>query len=282
MSNHRSPVLESRADYILPGSVTLVPMNRRSFVQSVAGAGLLSQTAAAQPSAIPTRLYCLDYFYYRQGDQAGRLQQFLSSQMPLWTKHSHVFGVFTAVMAPHAQTTLVLSGFSGFEEMTAAENRLEADQGFQKARQELERGNEPAFYSRQRVLLRATDFSPEIVPLAEKPQRPRYFEIRVYHSPTARQLRLVHERFAGPEIRIFHRSGIHPILYGDTIAGPDMENLTYITPFASLGDREKAWDTFGADPEWIKVREESIVKGGQIVDYQNLSIWRAAPFSPIQ
>jgi NIPSNAP len=257
-------------------------MNRRSFVQSVAGAGLLSQAAAAQPSAATTRLYCLDYFYYRQGDQAGRLQQFLSSQAPLWTKHSRAFGVFTAVMAPHAQTILVLSGFSGFEEMTAAEKRLEADAGFQKAHQELEGGSGPAFDSQQRVLLQATDFSPEIVPLAQKPQRPRYFEIRVYHSPTARQLRLVHERFAGPEIRIFHRSGIHPVLYADTISGPDMQNLTYIIPFASLGDREKAWDTFGADSEWVKVRDESIARGGQIVDYQNLSIWRAAPFSPIQ
>ena len=202
--------------------------------------------------------------------------------MPLWTKHSRAFGVFTAVMAPHAQTTLVLSGFSSPEQMVAAENRMEADSALQKARQELERGTEPAFDSRQRVLLRTADFSPEIVPLAEKPQRPRYFEIRVYHSPTERQLRLVHERFAGPEIQIFHRSGIHPILYGDTFAGPDMPNLTYIIPFNSLGDRERAWDTFGADPEWLKVREESIARGGQIVDYQNLSIWRAVPFSPIQ
>ena len=258
-------------------------MNRRSFVQSIAGTGLLSQAAGAEPSsAEKTRLYCLDYFYYRQGDQGGRLQQFFSSQAPLWAKHSRAFGVFTAVMAPHAQTTLVLSGFSSLEEMAAAESRMEADSAFQKAHQELERGTEPAYDSRQRVLLRATDFSQEIVPPAEKPQRPRVFEIRVYHSPTERQLRLVHERFAGPEIRIFHRSGIHPILYADTLAGPDMPNLTYIIPFNSLGDREKAWDTFGADAEWLKVREESITRGGQIVDYQNLSIWRAVPFSPIQ
>ena len=38
--------------------------------------------------------------------------------------------------------------------------------------------------------MRPLDF-PENVPLAKKTQRPRYFEIRVCHSPTARQLRLV-------------------------------------------------------------------------------------------
>ena len=178
-------------------------MNRCSFVQSVAGAGLLSQPAVAQPSAARTGLYCLDYFYYRQGDQAGRLLQFLSSQVPLWTKHSRAFGVLLSYGTARADAPCSLRVFSSPEQMVAAENRMEADSALQKARQELERGTEPAFDSRQRVLLRTADFSPEIVPLAEKPQRPRYFEIRVYHSPTERQLRMVHERFAGPRSGFF-------------------------------------------------------------------------------
>jgi hypothetical protein len=93
---------------------------------------------------------------------------------------------------------------------------------------------------------------------------------------------MLHERFGSAEVKIFHRSGIHPILYADTIVGPDLPNLTYFMPFATLADREKAWDVFGADPEWIKVRAESVAKGGQIVDNNNLSLWRAAPYSPIQ
>jgi NIPSNAP len=257
-------------------------MDRRSFVQSVAGAGLLPQAAAAQQPAARTRAYRLDYYAYRQGDQATRLHRFLSSQVPLFGKHTRAFGVFTAVMAPHAQTTLVLSGFADFADMEAAGRTVEADAGYQKAHEELERGSEPPFDSLQRVLLRATDFSPEIVPPAEPPKSPRYFEMRVYHSPTLRQLGLLHERFAGPEIQIFHRSGVNPILYGDTVAGPDMPNLTYIIPFATLGDREKAWSAFSADPEWIKVRDESVARGGQIVSYQNMSLWRATAFSPIR
>ena len=52
-------------------------MDRRSFVQSVAGASAL---AAAQEPATPTRLYRIDYFYYRQGDQVNRLHQLFSSK----------------------------------------------------------------------------------------------------------------------------------------------------------------------------------------------------------
>lgn len=212
----------------------------------------------------------------------NRLNRFFSSQVPLFLKHMRSFGVFTAVMAPHAQTMMVLSGFAGAAEMAAAAARVEGDPGYREAHAEFESGVEPPFDSAQRVLLRATEFSPEIAMAGEKPKTPRYFELRIYHSPTLRQLGLLHERFAGPEIRIFDRSGVHPILYADTLIGPDLPNLTYLIPFASLAEREKAWDTFGADPEWVKVRTESIARGGQIVNYNNISLWRAAAYSPIQ
>ncbi len=56
----------------------------------------------------------------------------------------------------------------------------------------------------------------------------------------------------------------------------------YFMPFTNWSDREKAWDAFAADPEWVKVRAESIARGGQIVDRQNISLWRPTPYSPIQ
>ena len=61
-----------------------------------------------------------------------------------------------------------------------------------------------------------------------------------------------------------------------------MPNLTYLIPFTTLADREKAWDAFNADPEWVKVRADSVARGGQIVNYNNISLWRATAFSPIQ
>ena len=131
-------------------------------------------------------------------------------------------------------------------------------------------------------MLSAAEYSPEIAPLQEKPKTPRIFELRVYHSPTQRQLRLLHERFAGPEIKIFHRVGIHPILYSTTAIGPNMPNLTYLTPFATLGEREKAWDAFGRDPDWIKVRKESVERGGQITNQISITLLRPTDYSPIQ
>jgi len=106
--------------------------------------------------------------------------------------------------------------------------------------------------------------------------------LRVYHSPTRSQLKALHERFAGPEIKIFHRVGVNPILYTSTMIGPNMPNLTYLIPFDSLAAREKAWDAFGADPEWVKVRNESIDKHGQIASVINISLFKATAYSPIR
>ncbi|HEX8984588.1 MAG TPA: NIPSNAP family protein, partial [Bryobacteraceae bacterium] len=178
--------------------------------------------------------------------------------------------------------TLVLAGYSGFDEMESVMSAITRDPGYRAAFEEMENGAEPPYDSAEQVLLRALDFSPEIVPLEEKPKTPRYFELRVYHSPTQRQLGYVHERFAGPEIRIFHRVGVHPIFYTDTLIGPQMPNLTYMIPFDSLAAREKAWDAFGADPEWAKVRQESIARGGQVVSHNSITLWRPAAYSPIQ
>jgi hypothetical protein len=253
-------------------------MNRRSFLLSTGG--LAALPAAAQTRK--TRIYRLDYYYLRQGSQPGRLNDFLSAMIPMQSKEATAQGVFTVLVGPHLPTTIALTGFPGMEQMEAADERLRGSARYQAALDKLEQGAEPPYDHVERVLLRAADFSPEIAPLKEKPAKPRVFELRVYHAPTERQLRFVHERFSGPEIPIFHKSGIHPVLYANAIAGPLMPNLTYLTPFDDLAAREKAWDAFGADPAWLKAREESIQKGGQIVSNSTITLLRPTPFSPIQ
>jgi NIPSNAP len=261
-------------------------MNRRSFTQSMGSAAALSTLAnspgQAQSPARKTRLYRLEYLYLRQGSQGNRVDEFLSSQIPLLARNTQALGVFTAVLGPHVPATVVLSGFASMQEMEAAGERLRRNPEYQAALEKMEKGVEPPYDRADRVLLRATDFSPEIAPLPGRPKTPRVFELRIYHSPTERHLHGLHARFAGPEIAIFQRSGIHPVLYADTIIGPNMPNMTYLTPFASLADREKALDAFAADPEWVKARNESIARGGQIVAQSDITLLRPAPFSPMQ
>jgi hypothetical protein len=72
------------------------------------------------------------------------------------------------------------------------------------------------------------------------------------------------------------------VLYTDTEFGPNKPCLVYLTPFASLAEREEKWAAFSADAEWKSVKEDSIKEYGQIVSNISMTIFRATEYSPVR
>jgi len=72
------------------------------------------------------------------------------------------------------------------------------------------------------------------------PVTPRVFELRTYHSPTARQLKSLHERFSGAEIKIFHRVAFIPCCTRRPCR-PGPAQPDYLTR-STRPAREKAWN----------------------------------------
>ena len=253
-------------------------MDRRSFVGILGGLGV---AAGAAPDR-RTRIYALDQYKLKAGTQMPRLHEFFGqSLLPALNRFHNGSQIYLeALIASHTPQVAAIYGFASLDEMWSLHTKIGADEALGKKMEALEAG-EPAFESMDTTLLEAADYSPEITASPEG-ATPRIFELRVYHSPTFRQLGALHERFRGPEIKIFHRVGIHPILYSSTLAGQNMPNLTYLIPFADLAAREKAWAAFNADPEWQKVRKESIEKSGQIASVIQVSIYRATAYSPVK
>lgn len=238
----------------------------------------------AAPQPRKTAYYLLEQFYLRNGTQLSRIHEFMSQGLlPALDAVLPGPKIFLeALVAAHMPQFACFIGLESLDPLSTLRSRLSGNEAFQKALSTWENHSEAPYEHYSQVLLKATDYSPEPAFPASRPARPRIFELRVYHSPTWRQLGALHERFAGPEIRIFHRSGVHPVLYTETLAGPNMPNLTYLIPFDTLAAREKAWEAFGADPEWVRVRKESIDRHGQISSIIQMSLYRAAPYSPIQ
>ncbi len=229
------------------------------------------------------KFFTLERFLMRNGDQPARLHEYLSTGLlPAIAKvHDGPVIVMDALIAAHMPAVVLLRGYSSMTEPQEIATRISKDDKHNAAFAKWESGNDSPAERWTTSLLAATPFMTEIV--ADKDRKTsRIFELRQYHSPTWRQLGSLTERFAGPEIRIFHRVGIHPILYSTTVFGDNIPNLTYLTPFENLAEREKAWTAFGADEEWLKVRKESIEKNGQISQVMEISLWRAAPYSPIK
>ena len=53
------------------------------------------------------------------------------------------------------------------------------------------------------------------------------------------------------------RTSLTPISNRTTLVGPDSNELTYMLAWDSLADREKKWNAFFSDPEWVEARAES-------------------------
>jgi hypothetical protein len=229
----------------------------------------------------PNKIFVVRNYLLKNGTQPARLHQFLKDALVPALKEvaNAPLGVFDGLIAPDMPQVMTIAGFPSFGHWQAAEAKLGESADLNKALADWEQPQEAPYESYSERVLAVTPFSPPVTPMQEG--KPRIFELRVYHSPTRRQLAALNDRFAGPEITIFHRCGIFPLLYTNAITGENLPNLTYLTPFESLEAREKAWSSFAADPEWIKVRAESIEKFGQISSVMHISLWKASNYSPL-
>jgi len=81
-------------------------------------------------------------------------------------------------------------------------------------------------------------------------------ELRVYHCAPGR-LPALHERFTSATLGFFKKHGIEQIGFWTTLAGPTNQSLTYLLKWESLAERERKWNAFQADPDWIAKRAAS-------------------------
>jgi hypothetical protein len=252
-------------------------MNRRSFLtQNIAAAALGSaalQNASAAQDAETRQAQPASREYYQfvtlrlqSGPQVGRmLGWFEKRAYPIFEKHKlGPVGLFNVNVGPAIPSLVAIIPYPSLAQMEAAWAALGGDPDWRAARGELDAGD-PSFYREDVSLLRATPFAPPLKATAPGEPAHKVYELRIYESPTERQLGYLHNRFAGGEIDVFHKSGIHPVLYADTLIGPNMPNMTYLIPFADEGSREDAWKAFGSNPDWQRIRDESVKKGGEIV-----------------
>jgi hypothetical protein len=245
---------------------------------------MLASTGASGTESEKRRVFTLENYYLKNGTQMARIQDYIAkAELPALSRvHAGPKIVLEALVASHMPQVAVILGFRSMEELGSVRSKVAADGELVKACEAWENHPEQPYEHYSTSLLEATDYCPEVRNDTEPRSTSRIFELRVYHSPTWRQLRALHERFAGPEIQIFHRAGVHPILYSSTAFGQNMPNLTYLIPFEDLAAREKAWNAFAADPEWVKVRKESIDKYGQISSVIQIALYRSAAYSPIR
>ena len=105
------------------------------------------------------------------------------------------------------------------------------------------------------------------------------YELRVYHAMPGK-LSTLDARFADHAVRLFEKHGIEAVGYWTTYIGP-ANRLTYILAWDDLGERERCWDAFASDPEWLEVTTES-EKDGPLIERSEVFILKSTEYSPLR
>jgi hypothetical protein len=115
--------------------------------------------------------------------------------------------------------------------------------------------DDPPYLRMESTLLLAFDHMPKLEIPAKGPGR--LLQLRIYESATRAKNKKKIEMFnEGGEIRIFRKTGLTPVFFGEAIIGPRMPNLTYMLGFESKEEMDAAWKRFLDDPEWLKLKAD--------------------------
>jgi NIPSNAP len=94
------------------------------------------------------------------------------------------------------------------------------------------------------------------------------YELRVYHTVPGK-LGAIVKRFNDVTCRLFEKHGIKQIGFWTVAIGESNTDLVYMLQWESLGDRERRWAEFAADPEWIEARAKSEENGPIVASISN-------------
>lgn len=106
------------------------------------------------------------------------------------------------------------------------------------------------------------------------------YEMRVYSCIPGGMPALL-QRFENTTLRIWERLGLRPAGFFTTLIGPSNHDLTYFLAWESLEERERLWNRFAIDPEWVAARAAHQAAHGEVVANIASSLLTPTAFSTI-
>jgi hypothetical protein len=229
-------------------------MERRTFIG--ASAATLC-TAAAGPAADPSaaELYELRTYSLKPAKQAA-LDDYLGKAYLPALKRLGVgpVGVFAGPAENDLLRVHVLIVHKAADSVTSLRSNVAADAEYRQAAAAYlaARPDDPVYHRVESSLLAAIPGMPALA--RPDPTKPRLFNLRVYESHSERAAAKKVEMFEKGELAIFRRVGLTPVFFASAVVGAAMPNLTYLLVFPDEAGRKAAWETFRADPEWLKLK----------------------------
>lgn len=272
-------------------------MTRRDFVTTTLAAGGSMMAApmasaggaqATPPPAAAPEYYELRRYTLRRGPATALVNTYLERALLPACQRAGTgpVGVFNVSIGPNSPSTYVLITHPTLDGFARLPTQLAADAAY------LDTGKafldvpatDPAFTRVETSLMRAFSGMPRLaLPFGggEAGRRSRLFEMRTYESHSEKAALKKIEMFNVGEIEIFRKAGLMPVFFGQTIAGADMPNLTYMLVYEDMAARDKYWSTFVGLPEWKVLSSTPGYTDPEIVSSISNVYLRPAAFSQI-
>lgn len=272
-------------------------MERRAFIAASTAAAVsstsgLATAASADPAAqapaggSPPVVYELRRYRLHTGTMATRLSAYAKDALVPALNRAGItpVGVFNVAVGEGPTLHVLIPHKDAASVLTLAD-RLAADAEYLKAAEPIRSlpSSDPAYIRVDSSLHAGVPTFPGIEKPAGASAGPnRLFELRTYRSHSQLGHRKKVEMFEqGGELAIFKRVGLGTVFFSRDVVGAGLPSLTYMLVFADAPTREKNWDVFRQDPEWLKLRAQPGYADAEIVSGITSTILRPAEGSQI-
>ncbi len=93
------------------------------------------------------------------------------------------------------------------------------------------------------------------------------YELRVYEVAPGRMKDLV-DRFTNITMPLFKKHGVKPVWFCEPVIGTSNQ-LIYLLAWNSLAERERCWNAFASDPEWLAAKAATEKNGPLVPRFTN-------------
>jgi len=268
-------------------------MKRRQFLKSSLAVSALATASsttmvrsAEEKTSTAREFFELRLYHLRRGPMTKRFDDFYrAAAIPAMNRAGmNPIGVFNVATGPDSPTMYVVVPHKSAESFAAAGEKMRADTEYPKLGAEFINApaTDPSYVRVEISLMVGFETAPKLeLPKLSVDKKPRIFELRTYESHSKKANKKKIEMFDKGELDIFRRVGIAPVFFGEMLVGSKLPNLTYMVAFESTAERDKAWSTFSADPEWQKLRSQPGYADADIVSNISNVILRPTAYSQI-
>ena len=239
-------------------------MKRRHFVKSSllvtpSVASSLAMTATVvlpneKPLVAEKEYYEWREYEFNYNSPRGEVENYFKTALiPAFNKYGiKTVGVFSELGKSDPAKVYMLIPYASFEDIRSINEKVKADADYQKAAAAFNAlPIEKTPYNRiNSSISLAFDGVPKLLPTKNEP---RIFEVRSYEGFNDDAVRRKILMFNKDELDIFYRTGLHPVFFGEVIAGGNMPRLTYMLTFKDMAERDANWAKFSADDVWKRI-----------------------------